>query len=56
MKTFDIISDLSGSVNQEAIKNAMDRFGCTFSDAERDLVFSVMDLNHDGDIDLTEFR
>jgi len=55
VKTFDIISDVSGSIDKEAIQNALHRFDCAFTDDEGDLVFSVMDLNSDGDIDISEF-
>ena len=52
---FDIISDKSDTVNRDAIQNAMHRFACDFSDEEADLVFSVLDLNHDRSCDLEEF-
>ena len=50
-----ISPDGTGFVFREALQNCLHRHDCAFSDEETRLVFSVLDLDGDGGVDLLEF-
>jgi len=52
---FSLIAPGGSVVEKRALQNCIQRFDVEFTEAETDLVFSVLDLDGDGGVDMLEF-